>query len=69
MKLLLKAACDLTSVNHSWPAWFDNKAGFLDEGKGVDVICVDCSKFLNINSLNIFVSILGSYGFEEWTTR
>lgn len=64
MKLLLKAACDLTR-----PTWFDNKAGFLDEGKGLDVICVDCSKFLNINSLNIFVSILGSYGFEEWTTR
>lgn len=69
MKLLLKAACDLVSVNHSWPTWFDYKAGFLDEGKGVDVTCVVCRKFLSIHSLNVFVSILGSYGFEEWTIR
>lgn len=57
------------SVNHSWPTWFDSKAGCLDEGKGVDVICVVCSKFLNINSLNVLVSVLGSYGFEERTIR
>lgn len=41
------------------PIAFDTKAWFLDEGKGVDVICVHFSKTFNTASLNILLSILG----------
>ncbi|GAB0206926.1 mitochondrial enolase superfamily member 1 [Grus japonensis] len=50
-------------------AFYDGMTGWVDEGRAVDVLYVDCSKAFDTVSHNILISKLRKCGLDEWTVR
>ncbi|GAB0207301.1 hypothetical protein GRJ2_003195700 [Grus japonensis] len=50
-------------------AFYDGMTGWVDEGRAVDVVCLDFSKAFDTISHNILISKLRKCGLDEWTVR
>ncbi|GAB0209158.1 mitochondrial enolase superfamily member 1 [Grus japonensis] len=50
-------------------AFYDGTTGWLDEGRAVDVVCLDFSKAFDTVSHNILIGKLRKCGLNEWTVR
>jgi len=50
-------------------AFCDGTIGFVDEGRAVDVICLDFCKAFDMVSHNILLGKLRKCGLDEWTVR
>ncbi|GAB0209450.1 mitochondrial enolase superfamily member 1 [Grus japonensis] len=50
-------------------AFYDGMTGWVDEGRAVDVVCLDFSKAFDTVSHNILIGKLRKCGLDEWTVR
>jgi len=50
-------------------ACYHDITSWVDEGKAVDVVCLDFSKAFNTVSNNILLGKLRKCGLDEWTVR
>jgi len=50
-------------------AFYDGMTGWVDEGRAVDVVCVNFSKAFNTVSQNILLGKLRKCGLEKWSVR
>jgi len=48
-------------------AFFSGVTGWVDEGRAVDVVCLDCSKAFDTDSHNILLGNLRKCGLDKWT--
>ena len=50
-------------------AFYDRMTGWVDEGRAVEVACLDFSKAFNTVSHNTLISKLRKSGLDEWSVR
>jgi len=50
-------------------AFYDDMTGWVDEGRAVDVVYLDCSKTFDTVSYNILLGKLRKCGLDEWSVR
>jgi len=50
-------------------AFYDGIIGWVDEGRAVDVVCLDFSKAFDTVSNNILLVKLRKCGLDEWSMR
>jgi len=50
-------------------AFYDGMTGWVDEGRDVDVVCLDFSKACDTVSYNILPGKLRKCGLDEWSVK
>jgi len=50
-------------------AFYDDMAGWVDEGRAADVVYLDFRKAFYTGSHNILLGKLRKYGLDEWSVR
>lgn len=51
------------------PAFYNESASLVDEGRAADALYLDFSKAFNAVSYNILIDKLTKCGLDQWTVR